>query len=110
MNTTAAWLRNAPTSSPGGGEVDNWQQLGTLAGDVQFYSRNSQFREEQATGQVAGPGATTRTQRVFIIDGPGGPAVAVNDRLQIAGEGVQCDVLFVRRYEESLQLDIEVVK
>lgn len=68
----------------------------------------------EATSQIRGPGLETRTLGVVIFDPkPDGVVILVDDRIvpnpAVTGIPASLEVLEIRTYEYTLQLDVESV-
>lgn len=107
QNEAVTLQRNAPTPNGANGQVENWQTV--KAGLLATINQYSAYKQANA---VAGAGVLSREGCVVIFheeDYPGGfPVVRKQDRVVSASQTFR--VLFVRLYETTLQLDVEIVE
>lgn len=108
--------RDTPTPTAGGGET---QAESTPYSGLRCTFNYKQPKQERvalaaSSRQAIGPGARTVTSGVVIFDPkPSGVTILVDDRVvpnpAVAGVPSALDVVGVRTYETTLQLDVEAV-
>lgn len=116
-------LQTATRTKDGrGGKTVAWSASVTgLTATLHNYSRTDQFRIEQAPGGMAsGPGTLTQNKVLFKFLPPF-EAIETNNRLVLTQDFVQngktvyasgtaFNVLFVREYSRTMQIDTEIVQ
>ncbi len=103
-------LRQRVLDDGGGGETETWQEVGKWQASVHFYRKQSWDREEEGKHNTQGPGIETVVRRLFLFreEWETSPAVEINDRLK-RPDGTVWVAQMVRPYDESLQVDAELV-
>ncbi len=84
--------------------------MSSLSATLNYYGRTSQLlRMEQAAHNAQGPGVATRKQQFFTFEPPPFPAIQAQDRI-VTASGEKFVVQWPPRiYDDSMQVDVEVV-
>ena len=101
-------LQSSRTGDGSGGKTEVFTPIWTGLATQNFYSKQSEFRLEQSTHAADGPGVQTRILKLWVFELPFPPTIARDYRIQDAA-GNKWRVLFVRTYDDTLQIDSEIV-
>jgi len=106
--------RPAKGGDGAGGKSSAFAPLGTAQATRNFYSQQSNYRQESSVGGAQGPGVATKQLRLFtfrrpFVESEPGIVAAIKVGFQLqTDDGLLHKVLFVHPYDATLQVDTEV--